>query len=81
MLEGVCITEEGATVAGATAGGLTSGAVETLMGDGTPSRCGFGSLKVSGSYVVPWVGNEGDEWPLTLCLIDWISWTSSSNLL
>lgn len=61
MLVGVCIAEEGATVAGsevATAGGLTSGAVETLMGDGTPKRCGFGSLKVMGSYSVAWFGNE-----------------------
>lgn len=83
MLVGVCIIEEGATVAGVvvvTAGGLTSGAAETLMGDGAPKRCVFDSLKARGSYPAPWFGNEA-AWPLTLCLIDWISWTSSSSLL
>lgn len=55
------------------------------MGDGTPT-CGklFPLKKLGASfceeYPVAWLGNETDC-PLTLCLIDCISWTSSSNLL
>lgn len=43
MLEGVCTTEDGATVVGIVVEatpvrGLTSASAETLIGDGTPNR-------------------------------------------